>query len=240
MSIITSASRDPFGVAMWDYMKGNHQAVVKVWSDIAIDDEIPVRYLFRTRSQMPEWEQLALDECRGKVLDVGAGAGSHALALQHDGLEVDALDISPGAVEMMKTRGVASPVHQSIWEVPAAEYDTLLMMMNGIGLVGDLKGLNRFLEEASKWLAPDGQILLDSSDIAYLFEDNPEKLRAKNQPYYGIIHYQMSFGKATGDPFDWLYIDFPRLEKHARVFGYQVEKLAEGPHYEYLARLTKD
>lgn len=240
MSIITSASRDPFGVAMWDYMKGNHHAVVKVWSDIAIDDEIPVRYLFRTRSQMPEWEQLALDECRGKVLDVGAGAGSHTLALQHDGLEVDALDISPGAVEMMKTRGVTSPVHQSIWEVPEAEYDTLLMMMNGIGLVGDLKGLNRFLEEADKWLAPGGQILMDSSDIAYLFEDNPEKLQAKNQPYYGIIHYQMSFGKATGAPFNWLYIDFPRLEKHARVFGYTAEKLAEGPHYEYLARLTKD
>lgn len=239
MSIITSASRDPFGVAMWDYMKGNHQAVVKVWSDIAIDDEIPVRYLFRTRSQMPEWEQRALDECRGKVLDVGAGAGSHALALQHDGLEVDALDISPGAVEMMKTRGVNSPIHQSIWEVPDSQYDTLLMMMNGIGLVGDLKGLNKFLKEATKWLAPGGQILMDSSDIAYLFEDNPEKLRAKNQPYYGIIHYQMSFGKATGEPFDWLYIDFPRLEKHARVFGYKAEKLAEGPHYEYLARLTK-
>lgn len=239
MPRITETRRDPFGVAMWAYMKGNHQAVVKVYSDIAVDDEIPVRYLFRTRSQMPTWEQLALDECRGKVLDIGAGAGSHALALQHAGLEVHAMDVSPGAVEMMKTRGVDHPLHQDIWALETSEYDTLLMMMNGIGLVGDLKGLNRFLETASMWMAPGAQILMDSSDIAYLFENDPEKLLQKNQPYYGIIHYQMSFGNATGEPFDWLYIDFPRLQKHARVFGFTAEKLAEGPHHEYLAKLTK-
>lgn len=239
MPPITDPSRDPFGAAMWAYMKGEHQAVVKVYSDIAVDDEIPVRYLFRTRSQMPTWEQVALDECRGKVLDIGAGAGSHALALQHDGLEVQAMDLSPGAVELMKTRGVAQPLHQDIWKLEACEFDTLLMMMNGIGLVGDLKGLNRFLQIADRWLAPGGQILMDSSDIAYLFEQDSEKILQKNEPYYGIIHYQMSYGNATSEPFDWLYIDFPRLQKHARVFGYSAEKIAEGPHHEYLARLTK-
>ena len=238
MPLITDPARDPFGEAMWDYMKGNHRAAVKVYSDIAIDDEIPVRYLFRTRSQMPPWEQIAMNHCRGRVLDIGAGAGSHALILQQEGLEVDAMDVSPGAIRMMETRGVEHPIHQSIWDLGPAEYDTLLLMMNGIGLVGDLKGLNRFLQMAPQWLAPGGQILLDSSDIAYLFEDDPGKSVQKGKPYYGIIHYQMSYGKATGEPFDWLYIDFPRLESHARVFGFTAEKLADGPHYEYLARLV--
>ncbi len=238
MPPILDNAHDPFGAAMWDYVKGNHRAAVKVYSDLAIDDEIPIRYLFRTWSQMPDWEQIALDHCRGKVLDVGAGAGSHALSLQHQGLHVEAIDISPGAIEMMKTRGVEHPLHMSIWDLESADYDTILMMMNGIGLVGDLKGLNRFLQMAQNWLAPGGQIILDSSDISYLFYQPKEWLQQQKRSYHGIIHYQMAYGNVTGEPFDWLYIDYPRLQKHAQVFGYETDKLASGPHHEYLARLV--
>ena len=223
---------------MWDYLKGNFQAAVKVDSDIAISDEILVRYLFRSHSQMPEWEQRALAACRGRVLDIGAGAGGHSLALQTDGLEVVAMDVSPGAVSMMEHRGVKHVLHQSIWDFPPDNFDTLLMMMNGIGLVGDLKGLNRFLQLAPQWLAPGGQILLDSSDIRYLFDDDQERIIQQHKPYYGIINYQMSYGKVTSDPFDWMYVDFARLETHARMFGFRAEKLYDGPHFEYLARLV--
>ncbi len=224
---------------MWAYLKGNFSAAVKVVSDIAVDDEIPVRYLFRSRSFMPELEQMALDLCRGRVLDIGAGAGSHSLVLHHEGLEVTSLDISPGAVDIMRDRGLTRVEHSSLWDYTEGGFDTLLLMMNGIGVVGDLKGLNRFLMSIDQWLAPGGQILLDSSDIRYLFDEGLERSVLQHKSYHGIIQYQMSFGDVLGEPFDWLYLDFPRLEVHARVFGFHAEKLIEGPHYEYLARLRK-
>lgn len=240
MALITDPRRDPFGAAMWDYLRGNTAAAVQVFSDIAIDDEIPVRYLFRTRSQMPDWEQAALDACQGRVLDIGAGAGGHALALQQAGHKTVAIDISPGAVEIMRLRGVQDAHHQDLWELPADRFDTILLMMNGIGVVGDLKGLNQFLTLAPKWLAPGGQILLDSSDLHYLYDDNGITGANRENGYYGIISYQMSYGKTTSEPFRWLYIDFPRLQTHARLHGFRAERLFAGPHHEYLARLTRD
>ena len=235
MPLITDPEKDPFGAAMWAWYKGRQNAVVTVYSDIAVDDIIPVRYLFRSRSNMPDWEVVALDACRGRVLDIGAGTGCHSLEIQHMNLEVVAIDISPGAVSMMKTRGVRQVEHQSFWDYKGGKFDTLFLMMNGIGLVGNLKGLNQFLQKARQILMPGGQILLDSSDIAYLFEDDIDLV--PNPLYYGIIQYRMEFEKIAGNTFEWLYIDYPRLKKHAGLFGFTCEKLAEGGHFEYLARL---
>lgn len=234
--VITEKSRDPFGQAMRDYFRGQLSAMVRVFSDLAEEDYIPVKYLFRSYSLMPEWEKKALEECRGSVLDIGAGAGSHSLELQNMGLEVTALDISPGAVEIMQQRGLKNVTHGNIWEITGQTFDTLLMLMNGIGIVGDLKGLNRFLEFVRRLLKPGGQLLMDSSDIAYLFEG--ENTAPPNPVYYGIISYQMAYKKTLGETFDWLYIDFPRLSRHARAHGFQCELLTNGPHFEYLARLT--
>ena len=234
--IITNPALDPFGTAMLDYFGGNLGATIQVFSDLAENDEIPVRYLFRSYSQMPNWEQKALEACYGEVLDIGAGAGSHTLHLQKIGMDVVAMDISPGAVDIMQSRGVENIIHGSIWDFTKRKFDTLLLLMNGIGLVGDLKGLNQFLGHAKSLLKPGGQILFDSSDIAYLYEkDNQEILNPDR--YYGIISYQMCYGEVCGEIFDWLYIDYPRLEKHARVNGYTCEKLVEGGHYEYVASL---
>ncbi|MEZ4828452.1 MAG: class I SAM-dependent methyltransferase [Bacteroidia bacterium] len=234
--VITEASRDPFGQAIRDYFKGNLSARVRVFSDLAEEDYIPVKYLFRSYSLMPDWEKKALEACMGSVLDIGAGAGSHSLELQHMGMDVTSLDISPGAVETMRKRGLKKVVHSDLWEYKENTFDTLLMMMNGIGVVGDLKGLNRFLRLVPELLNPGGQLLVDSSDIAYLFEG--ENTAPPHPVYYGIISYQMAYGKALGDTFEWLYIDFPRLSRHARAHGFQCELVVNGPHFEYLARLT--
>lgn len=236
--MITDPAADPMGQAILAYLNGNRQATIAVRSDLALDDVLPAQYLFRPYEDMPPWERAAIDTCYGRVLDIGAGAGSHSLALQARGHQVTALDISPGAVAAMQRRGVKDPIHQDLWSwAPAVPYDTLLLMMNGIGLVGDLKGLNRFLERVRPWLAPGGQILLDSSDIRYLYDDAEASLPAPQDRYYGIVRYQMSFETATGLPFDWLYVDWERLKRHAHHFGYQVERLQAGAHHEYLARL---
>lgn len=237
--MITEASRDPMGQAMLDYYHGQLNAEIRVLSNVAEEDVIVAKYLFRNVASMPDWEQRALDECEGRVLDIGAGAGSHTLALQARGHEVMAIDISPGAVEVMHARGVLQASHQSIWQFEGEQFDTLLMLMNGIGLVGDLNGFLRFLHHARTLLRPGGQILMDSSDIAYLFQYNDQALELLlKAQYYGIVEYQMIYQQSRSTRFQWLFIDPKKLREMALKAGYEVELLAEGDHFQYLARLT--
>lgn len=235
---IDEAIRDPLGQCLLAYLKGNLDAAITVNAEGGEHEAIPASYLFRTHSEMPQLEQRALDRCRGLVLDVGAGAGSHALALQHLGLEVIALDISVGAITVMRERGVQHVLHTSIWDYQGPKVDTLLLLMNGIGLVGDLDGLDRLLAQAKNWLLPGGQILLDSSDLIYLYMDEDAPPDLPEDPYYGIVRYQMQFETAIGPSFEWLYLDYSRLELQAAQHGFQCERIMEGPHYDYLARLT--
>src|SRR5687768_11808684 len=123
---------DPMGLALEAYLNGDKTATIKVISSIAEDDKIPVSYLFRSFNEMPELEQMALEACRGKVLDIGAGAGSHALYLQEKGFNVKAFDISEKAVNVMAALGVLQPEARDFWQFePGEKYDTLLLLMNG-------------------------------------------------------------------------------------------------------------
>lgn len=236
MAKIQDLSRDPIGSGLLAYQEGERQGVIYVTSDLAVDDSIPVRYMFRTTEQMPAWELEAMTHCKGKILDIGAGAGSHSLHLLKTHEEVHSMDISLGACTVMNQRGLPHPIHESIFNYSDSTYDTLFLMMNGIGLVGDLHGLNLFLQHSKTLLKPGGQIILDSSDISYLYEDG--KISKPANRYEGIIQYQMSFREIYGDPFYWLYLDYPKLAKQARYWGYKTELLMEGPHFEYLARLS--
>lgn len=235
---IDDLQRDPLGQALLAYHQKGHQAMIHVYSDIAIDDVLAARYLWRTYDEMPHWEQLALQECRGRVMDIGAGAGSHSLWLEEQGNEVVAVDVSPGAVQVMQERGVRQVVHEDFRVLEVGRFDTLLLLMNGIGLVGDFHGLNAFFTQARTLLKPGGQILLDSSDIRYLYESEGMSLPLTNGRYHGIITYQMAYEDIQGDPFDWLYVDFATLARQATHLGWTCECLTEGPHYEYLARLS--
>ena len=239
--MITDPRHDPMGQAILDYYHGSLDAVIRVLSDVADDDVIPARYLFRSTSDMPLLEQRALDECRGKVLDVGAGAGSHSLALQSRGHSVVAMDISPGGVDVMQARGVRTVLHRSIWEAPDEQFDTILMMMNGIGLVGNLAGLERFFHHIRSFLLPEGQILLDSSDLMYLFPNQDEAIHLlMNEEYHGIVNYKMVYKDVRGKPFDWIFLDYQRLAWHAQKCDFQCELLQKGGHFDYLARLWVD
>ncbi|RMG25266.1 MAG: class I SAM-dependent methyltransferase [Bacteroidetes bacterium] len=237
-TLITDPAKDPLGRALLDYQAGKRDG--KLWAicDIADDDEIPIAQFFRSYEQMPQLEQLALQYCRGRVLDIGAGAGSHSLVLQTMGLPVTAIDISPGAVAVMRQRGIREVVHADImaWQQPA--YDTLLLMMNGIGLVGDLQGLEVFLSRMRSILKPEGRILLDSSDVSYLYVDESGTMHIDQQAgFYGEAQFYMKYEHIRGEPFKWLYLDVSLLRLKAEALGYECELLAEGEHYEYLASL---
>ncbi|MGQ1891578.1 class I SAM-dependent methyltransferase [Thermophagus sp. OGC60D27] len=236
-----SYSFDVIGHACRDYYETHDDHLsIEVWCNVAETDIIPVNYLFRSYPQMPTLEQTALHHCRGHVLDIGACAGPHTLYLQQEGYRVTALESSPGACEVMKMRGVRDIVEGDFFQIPTnRQYDTLLMMMNGIGITGSLDRLGEFFSVARRLMAPDGQILVDSSDLRYLFmEDDGSLLIQLNNKYYGEVEYRMSYKGEKGRRFPWLFIDDQLLDYYAQKHGFRMERLEEGNHFDYLARLT--
>ena len=195
-------------------------------------EEMPVKIYFRNSNDMPELEWVALQQCRGTILDIGAGAGSHALALQQLGLDVTALDISPMLVRLMKKRGVRRVICDDFFKLRSGRYDTLLLLMNGIGLAGNLDGLRRFLTKARKLLRPGGQLIFDSSDIAYLYHGKPPK----GPEYYGAIFYQYEYRRQQSDWFQWLFIDRKTLRAVLTEEGWSVEPVYDSGLEHYLVR----
>ena len=227
------------GRAIADYYKTKKANQLRVFSPMFEEDEIPLATLFRKYEEMPEIERKALDMANGKTLDVGAGSGCHSLVLQEKGIDVTAIDISPLSVETMKECGVKKVIEQDFFTLKG-QYDTVLMLMNGIGIVGTLERLPRFFRQLDKILAPGGQLLCDSSDISYVFEDENGMIDIPNEmDYYGEHSFRMQYKDTIGEPFNWLYIDADTLREKAGRCGYAVEVVAEGEHYDYLARITK-
>lgn len=226
--------KDILGQAIHDhyYKKPEHQLWIN--NQYGPHEEMPVEAYFREEDDMPDIEWLALNECRGDILDIGAGAGGHVLLLQERGFDVTALEISDLASAVMKARGVNKVITADIFEYQEQQYDTLLLLMNGIGLTGTLLKLKAFLQHAKQLLKPGGQLLFDSSDIAYLYEGKlPE-----NGPYYGEIQYQYQYNQQKNDWFPWLYIDEQTLTGIAQEMGYDMEVLLEDEFKQYLIRLT--
>ena len=232
---------DPLGQALLAYQQGQPDATLRVLSSVADEEPLPARYFFRSLWEMPELERLALEECRGRVLDLGGGAGCHALELQSRGFEVKAIDVSAGAVRVMQARGVREVACHDLFDlVPETpRFDTLLMLMNGLGLVGTLAGLERFLHQAKTLLTPGGQILATSSDISYLYQDEEGAFVFDlNGPYYGEVAYTMHYGELASHSFPWLFADASLAQDYAEEAGYEVEFLGHDEQQQYLVRLT--
>jgi SAM-dependent methyltransferase len=197
--------------------------------------EMVVPIYFRSPDAMPDLELMALDLCTGRTLDIGAGAGSHSLYLQDKGIDILAIDISEGAVMVMHNRGVRQARVQDIFQLKNEKFDTLLLLMNGIGLVQNIDGLKRFLQHTRTLLNKDGQLLFDSSDVAYLYEDAG---LPKLPHYYGEVECRYEYRRQKSDWFSWLYIDQKKLREIAHELGYFMEVLFVDESEQYLVRLT--
>ena len=207
------------GRAIAEYWETKTADRLRVFSPMFEEDEIPLTTLFRSYEDMPEIERKA----KGRILDVGAGAGCHSLVLQERGMDVTAIDISPLSVETMKEREVKKVIEQDFFTLEG-QYDTILMLMNGIGIVGTLERMPEFFRQLDKILAPEGQLLCDSSDISYVFEDEEGLIDIPNEmDYYGEHSFRMQYKDTIGEPFDWLYIDEDTLKEKARRYGYTAE-----------------
>jgi len=184
-------------------------------------------------------EQKALELAQGKILDCGAGSGCHALALQDMGKDVEAIDISPLSVDVMQKRGVKQAFQINLFDQNyLKKFDTILMLMNGSGIIGKLENMGTFFTKMKQLLNPGGCIYMDSSDLRYLFEDEDGSFLVDLAGgYYGEIDFRMQYKQVKGEPFDWLYVDFQTLSYYATENGFKAELVMEGEHYDYLACL---
>ena len=230
---------DPMGAAIMDYHRNGKADVLRVFSSQFDEDEIPVKHLFRTYDEMSSMEQKALNLAQGKILDCGAGSGCHALALQDMGKDVDAIDISPLSVEVMEKRGVQNVSQVDLFHHTAVQkYDTVLMLMNGSGIIGKIENMGIFFTKMKQILKPGGVVYMDSSDLKFLFEDEDGSFVIDlNGNYYGEVDFRMQYKQVNGEVFDWLYIDFQTLSMYASQYGFKAEIIEEGEHYDYLAAL---
>lgn len=233
--------KDLFGKAMFDFQTNNSPEDIITETTISEEDEMSVDYLFRSYNNMPKLEQKALQLAFGKILDVGCGAGSHSLSLQNDrNLEVTSIDISEKAIETCKLRGVKNAKVQNILDFEGEKFDTIILLMNGVGIFGKLENCNKFLSKLKSLLNPSGQILLDSSDIIYMFDEDEDggKWIPSNNDYYGELVFNISYKGEKEEPFDWLYLDYNTLQNAAIANGLKCELILEGEHYDYLAKLS--
>lgn len=233
--------KDLFGKAMFDFQTNNSPEDIITETTISEEDEMSVDYLFRSYNDMPKLEQKALQLAFGKILDVGCGAGSHSLSLQNDrNLEVTSIDISEKAIETCKLRGVKNAKVQNILDFEGEKFDTIILLMNGVGIFGKLENCNKFLSKLKSLLNPSGQILLDSSDIIYMFDEDEDggKWIPSNNDYYGELVFNISYKGEKEEPFDWLYLDYNTLQNAAIANGLKCELILEGEHYDYLAKLS--
>jgi len=233
--------KDLFGQALLDYQNGNYTEDIITETSISEEDILPLPYLFRDYLEMPGIEQKALELAHGNVLDVGCGAGSHSLYLQNiKQLPVTAIDVSKGAIDVCKMRGIKLAVHKDIMNLKNGSFDTILLLMNGTGIFGQLRNITKTFQHLISLLNKGGQILIDSSDIIYMFDEDEDggKWIPSETDYYGELKFTMCYkGKKTLS-FDWLYLDFNTLKNAAFANGFNCELIAEGDHYDFLAKLS--
>ena len=231
----------PHGQALLDYYGGNTTIEMILERDDGLQVRLPVSVFFRTPDAFFPLEDTAIELCKGRVLDIGAGTGLHALALQERGHAVTAQDISPEAVDVMKKCGVQDVRVGDIFRFPPEPFDTLLLLGHGIGMVENLAGLDRFLKRMKAFLEPDGQLIINSMDVTVT--DDPQHLsyhhsNIQDCRYAGEIRLRILYKDLVGDWYSWLHVDADTLEKHAAEFGWKTDVIDQEVDGNYLARLT--
>jgi SAM-dependent methyltransferase len=229
--------KDLFGKALLDYHNGKYTEDIITSTNISDEDDLPLPYLFREFKDMPKLEQNALKLAKGSILDVGCGAGSHSLYLQEKGFQIKAIDISKGGIEVAKDRGVLNAEVKDVLN-ETETYNTVLLLMNGTGIFQELSQVSKYLTHLKTLLKPNGQILIDSSDIKYMYEDEDGGIwMDAHSNYYGELDYFLSYKGEKEVPMKWLYLDFDTLKLACQTAGLNCELILEGEHFDYLAKL---
>jgi SAM-dependent methyltransferase len=232
--------KDLFGKAILDYQTNSSPENIITSTSISDEDEMEVAYLFRSFDGMPTLEQKALQLAKGRTLEVGCGAGSHGLYLQSErNIDVHSIDISKNAIEACTLRGLKNTQVIDVLNIENEKFDTILLLMNGTGIFETIDRTTVYLQKLKSLLQPNGQILIDSSDIIYMFDEDEDGGKwIPSDNYYGELTFSLQYKKEKEVDFPWLYLDYNTLQNAAIANGLQCQLVLEGDHFDYLAQLT--
>jgi SAM-dependent methyltransferase len=231
--------KDLFGKAILDFQTNSSPENIITSTSISEEDEMEVAYLFRSFVEMPAIEQKAIQLANGKTLDIGCGAGSHSLYLQNErNINVHSIDISKNAIQACLLRGLKNVQAIDVLDLENEKYDTILLLMNGTGIFETLEKSTIYLQKLKSLLNPNGQILIDSSDIIYMFDEDEDGGKwIPSDNYYGELTFSLQYKKEKEVDFPWLYMDYNTLQNAAIANGLQCQLVLEGDHFDYLAQL---
>ena len=240
--MIKAEAMKPLGRAFMDYVAGDKEATLTLYREDGESGPLPVAEFFREADANP-LEKVALDNCRGRILDIGAGVGIHSLYLQNKGHSVCGLDILPKACEVMRDRGIGEVFCGSNYEYKGEPFDTLLLMGRSIGNVETLAGLDDFLADVRRLAKPNGRIILNSADVR--ITDNPQHLDYHKfvrhaGRYIGEMRIYLEYKGVKGPMFGLLHVDPATMEEYARKNSWTFEVLYRTEDGNYLAGLTKE
>lgn len=231
--------QDIFGKALLDYYHGNYSEDIITETNISEEDELSLPYLFRNYAEMPALEQKALDLSKGKVLDVGCGAGSHSLYLQKKEIDITAIDISEGAVKVTQLRGVKDVRNSNVLDISGEKFDTILLLMNGTGIFEKVASVSKYLQHLKTLLTANGQIFIDSSDLKYMYDKSDEGgIWVPSNRYYGELDFKLKYKGEESESFPILYMDEALFERSCVENKMAFELITRGDHFDYLVRLT--
>jgi cyclopropane fatty-acyl-phospholipid synthase-like methyltransferase len=222
------------GQALLDYINGEEDAHYILRRDDGIAYAPIYAKQFFYPDGFPELDRIAVEHCAGRVLDIGAGAGSHSLAIQRRGLDATSVDVSVKAVQVMSQRGCRNARVGDIFDCYSEPFGTILVILN-IGIVGDLEGLARFLKHLDALMADNGQLITDSVDPR-----NPEdkgyrkyiQSKIAKGRYLGERRLRFEYKDQISDWFEWMHIDPETLEQYVHEAGYYMEHLGrDGKRY---------
>jgi SAM-dependent methyltransferase len=231
----------PLGAALLAFHNGRHDAVLGIESDVFDSEDVAVRLYYRPdEDPLPDLDRRALDRCTGRVLDAGAGAGRHALDLQCRGLEVTALDVSTDAVRVMQDRGISDVRQGDIYTSDLGTYDTILLLMNGIGLAGGPEGLKKLFDRFRRLLRSSGRVIFDAAGLdAAVLKDEFEELAemAIGRPQLGEVFFRLTFDDLQGSWYPWLFPTSTQLAKAARDAGFEFTIIGRGARGAFLGEM---
>ena len=230
--------RDVFGKAIMDVLKGKEVTITVRRDDGRVDQENG-SYYFTDFNQFPTIEKESMKLVQGLILDVGCGAGRHALYLQTKGLNVVALDISRLAIRVARKRGVSNPILAAAPWLPFRDetFDTLLLMFNNFGICGGYQETIKFLKELNRVLKLGGCILASSLDPAFTDDESHLKYHELNKKRglpVGLVKIRLEYGGEVGNWFKILLALPEEMEMLSAKAGLKLTKTvgpANGPFY---------
>jgi SAM-dependent methyltransferase len=230
--------RDIFGRMLMAHLRGHKKTYFIERGDGYIDFDDSSTY-FKPESSWGKEERRALKLARGKVLDIGCGAGRHALALQRRGLKVTGIDSSPLAVQVCRKRGLRDARVMGIEEIgrlPRGSFGTIVMFGNNFGLFGSPARARRFLRIMRRITTPQAMILAGSLDIHDT--TNPEHLAYQRQNRArgrlpGQLRLRIRYGARVGPWFDYLMASPAEMRAILRGTGWRLVRIlpSGGPLY---------